>query len=507
MRRDLGTILILASLAAAPRAWAEEEATPDAPTGTGLPRLGQAPGEPLLRSAPPTVPFGTPPAESKSNVLDFHGYLLLPARVSLLERSDPEPGQHDTALHSPPQLPQRLRGFEYTAVVPEPWVQLAFAYGNEVISGTAIIASRSVTDGMQIYNPTDQLGLNDAFLTVNLSKPVKSPFVLRVGALTGRYGVMGAWDAGRYGTPLIARVNAVGESVEVGARLGKQTMLVVEHGLGGQLGRPRDGLMPAGWNDFADMNVGASFVHHLHVGLATHQLFQLGLHYLTAFSRDDRVGDGTVSDGNITVLGADARLTAGRAGHLYLGASHTKANSAGIVSGVIEVLNARGGPELIDEYLGPDSGGTGALTTFGMQYDLSVARLGYGADFDGKSPDVLVSLFGIGTSVQSDDAEHDGIFKLKAGAELTYDFASFMGISGRYDHVRLDLDQARQAFSIQTARLLFHTDWQSRDEIALQYSHFDVGGDVPIYTGYPPTPDPTATSDQHVFVLSGTFWW
>lgn len=507
MRRDLGTILILASLAAAAPARAEDEAPAEESARSGLPRLGQAPGEPLLRSVAPAVPFGVPPAESRDNVLDFHGYLLVPARVGVLERAQPAPGQHDVALHSPALVPQRLRGFEYTGVVPEPWVQLAFSYGNDRVSGTTIIASRAVTDGTQIYNPADQLGLNDAFISVDLSEPVKSPFLIRVGALTGRYGVMGAYDAGRYGTPLIARVNAVGETVEVGARLGQQTMLVVEQGLGGQLGRPRDGLLPAGWNDFADTNVGASFVTHLHAGLATHRLFQLGLHYLTAFSRDDRVGDGTIRDGHISVLGADARLTAGRAGHLYLGGAHTRASDAGIVSGVLEVLNARGGPELIAEYLGSESGGNGALTTFGLQYDLSVARLGYGEAYQGRSPDVIVSLFGVGTAVTSDDAARDGVFKLKAGAELTYDFASFMGVSGRYDNVRLDLDESREAFSIQTGRLLFHTGWQSRDEFALQYSHFDIGSDVPLYTGYPATPDPEAVADEHVLVLSGTFWW
>jgi hypothetical protein len=514
MRRDLGTMLILTSLAAASPVWAEDPAESDEAESAEaqaesapLPRLGQAPGEPLLRSAPPSIPFGVSPAESEDNVLDFHGYLLVPARFAVLEREDPGPGQGSTALHSPPLIPQRLRGFEYTGVVPEPWVQLDFSYGNKKVSGTAIIASRSVTDGVQLYNPADQLGVNDAFVSVDLSDSVGSPFLVQVGAFTGRYGVMGAYDAGRYGTPLIARTNTVGESVQVGARLGPETMLVVEQGLGGQLGRPRDGILPAGWNDFADVNVGASFVTQLHAGLATHRLFQLGVHYLTAFSRDDRAGDGTVPDGYISVLGADARLTAGRAGHLYIGAAHTVASRSEIVSGVIEVLNARGGPELVEEYLGPRSQGNGTLTTVGLQYDLSVPRLVYGDDFDGKSPDLLVSLFGIGTSVTSDDNDYDGVLKLKAGAELTYSFLSWLGVSGRYDAVRLNLDEDRNAFAIETARLLLHTDWVSRDEFALQYSHFDLGGDVPVRTGYPPVVDPDAVPDQHVFSLSGTFWW
>jgi hypothetical protein len=513
MRRDLTMTVVLALLATAAPVWAQDteadtaaETEAEAPD-TGFPRLGQAPGEPQVRSAPPSVPFGVPPAESYDNVLDFHGYLLVPLRAAVLQRDDPAPGQNKTALHAPPLIPQRLRSFEYTGVVPTPYVQLDFSYGNEVISGTAIISSRAVTDGEAVYNPVDQLGVNDAFLSVNLSKPLKTPFVMRLGALTNRYGVMGAYDAGRYGTPLIARVNAVGENVELGVKLGKKATLVVEQGIGGQLGRPPEGMVPAGWNDFADVDVGASFVNHIHGGLNLANTFQLGLHYLTAFTQDDRVGDGGVPDGRISVIGADTRLTAGRAGHLYLGLARTIATNAEHISGVIEILNARGGPELIEEYLGPDSGGDGALTTFGAQYDLSVSRAVFGDYFRGDSPDLILSLFGVGTKVTSEDENADGTLKLKGGAEATYTMTSWFGLSGRFDHVRLDASESRQAFSIQTARLLFHTNWQSRDEIALQYSHFDYGGEVYVHTGFPPEEDQEAKPDQHVLALSGTFWW
>ena len=74
------------------------------------------------------------------------------------------------------------------------------------------------------------------------------------------------------------------------------------------------------------------------------------------------------------MFGADLNLTAGRAGHLYLGVARTQATNAAPVSGAIEILNARGGPELIENYLGPASNGTGSLTTFGAQYDLSLSK-------------------------------------------------------------------------------------------------------------------------------------
>ena len=200
-------------------------------------------------------------------------------------------------------------------------------------------------------------------------------------------------------------------------------------------------------------------------------------------------------------------LTAGRYGHLYLGTARTKASNAATVSGAIEILNARGGPELIAQYLGPNSNGNGSLTTFGAQYDLSVSRLVFDKLYTGMSPDVLLSLFTVGTSVSSDDPAYDGVFKVKAGAEVTYLMKSWLGVSERFDHVRLHGNDSKQAFSIFSSRLLFHTGWRSRDEFALQYSYFQNGSDIVALTGFPPGSGPNANPDRHVFTLSGTFWW
>jgi hypothetical protein len=432
----------------------------------------------------------------------------LPARAGLHRRENPQPGQSDLVVHSPPLMAQDLRSFEYTGVVPAPWLQLNFIYGNQTVSATTILAGTSATDAAGFLNPVEQFGVNDAFLTLNLTQRIGIPFQLHVGAYTGRYGAMGAYDAGRYGTPLIARTNTIGETITTGVKLG-EFFLVFEQGLGGQMGRPPVGLVPAGWNNFADANVGATFVSHAHLGIAYRSLAKLGFHYLTAWTQDDLTLSGQIPDGRITVLGTDLRITGGKAGHLYLGAAYTKATNAGPVSGAIEILNARGGPELIEHYLGAASNGNGSLTTFGAQYDLSISRLVFGDWYTGMSPDVLVSLFGMATSVDArgGDPAYDGILKLKGGGEVTYLFASWVGASGRIDHVRHDADDARRAFTIFTSRLLFHSGWRSRDQIALQYSYFDYGSSVYVKSGYPPVLNPNLNPDAHVLSLTGTFWW
>jgi hypothetical protein len=503
MQRDLvKTLILISAVTTALPARAQDEAA-----DTALPRLGLAPGEPGERSVPPSTPFGIAPAQSGDYVLDFHGYMLLPLRVGVLKRANPEPGQSETAIHAPPATPQDFRSFGYTGVVPEPWVQLNFSYGNRTIAATAIIATRSVTLASGFYNPVEQLGVNDAYLSVNLSDTFKTPFEVKVGAFTGRYGAMGMYDAGRYATPLIARTNAIGEGITAGFKLSPSLTLVIEQGLGGQLGRPPRNIVPAAWNDFADDSVGSSFANHIHAGLDLGKLLQVGAHYLTAWSQDEQASRDNIPDGRITVIGADARLTAGRFGHLYAGVAHAAAVNAGTVSGVIEVLNARGGPELISEYLGPDSGGDGSLLTFGGQYDLSVSRLVFGERFTGQSPDVLLSAFGIGTMVDSKDEAADGTSKLKVGGEATYSMVSWFGVSGRFDYVSPDSKNSERAFTIVSPRLLFHTGWQSRDQFVLQYSKFSYGKDVTVKTGLPPVEDPTAIPDEHVLSLSGSFWW
>jgi hypothetical protein len=479
-----------------------------------VPRLGLDPAEPGVRSAPPATPFGISPATSKDNVLDFHGYLLLPMNLGVHDRENQVPGESGTVLHTPPLIPQDYTRFQFVGAVPSTWAQLNLSYGNSTVAGTVILASTAIFEGEAVYDPVRQLGIADAYVTFNLREVANIPLQLRVGALENRYGAMGAFDAGRYATPLIARINSIGETATVAFKTGGVS-LVLEEGFGGQLGRMPSGVPPAGWNGFGNPYVGASYVAHAHGGIGFGKLFQLGLHYITAWSQDDMNPNSTRAEGRISVFGADARLTAGRFGHLYAGLGYTKAVNSKYVSGIIQVLNAPGGLGLMNEYLGPDTkngvqnnnDGDGALTTVGFQYDLSLSRLLYDEQYHGKNPDVFFSVFGIGVKVKSKDPDYDGVLKLKGGAEVTYSMASWFAVSGRADLVRQDNRVNRRSFDVLTGRLLFHTGWLSRDEIALQYSHFVYGREVYVEGGYPPADDPTLNPDRDVLSLSATFWW
>jgi hypothetical protein len=109
--------------------------------------------------------------------------------------------------------------------------------------------------------------------------------------------------------------------------------------------------------------------------------------------------------------------------------------------------------------------------------------------------------------VTSVNANYNDVLKLKGGFEATYLFLSWLGISERFDHVRLHGSDSTQAYTSLASRLLFHTGWRSRGEIALQYTYFLYGSGVYIESGYPPVVDTSINPDRNVFSLIGTFWW
>ena len=476
--------------------------------------MGLSPGAPQTATLAGgvTPAFGTVSQRAEDWRFDFHGFVLMPLRMGINTRLRPGRQQKKTVLHAPPLVPGDLTSFEYTAVSPDPWVQLNFSYGNKDVTATVIVAARAATAAVAYFNPPDQLGIDDAFLTFRLPASEQVKLSLDVGAFVNRYGNMGEYDLGRYGTPLIARVGGVGFTGSGTADLGGGLGLAFEAGMMGQLNKSPVGMEPAGWNDFADANVGTSYAAHGHVSLGYEGKAQLGFHSIYAFVQDDRATGPAGKDGNIGVTGGDLRLTVGRFGHLYAGVGHTRAHRSRSVSGVIRVLNAPGGPGLMTEYFGPQSGGTGKLTVGGIQYDFSLGNaLRYPRKFDADGPDLIMSVFGIYAHVADspDTAFLDfyGRDKLKYGGEISYSALSWLALSGRYDRVILNIDDAHQTHAILTPRLIFHSNWNSQDQVVLQYSHYMDGNRVAVKNGYPPVRDPTIRPDQDVVSLIAAMWW
>src|SRR5258708_38904861 len=175
----------------------------------------------------------------------------------------------------------------------------------------------------------------------------------------------------------------------------------------------------------------------------------VGLHYMTAWTEDDRASQSVQPDGSVRVLAADLRLSLGALGHLYLVADHTKADHARSVGSILQVMNTRGGYGLMQNYFGPNSGGTGSLLTFAAQYDLSVGRLvRYPNAFQGDAPHIVVGLFGMQTHVDSNEQAFDNVTKRKYGIEGGYSMLAWLAASLRLDHVQVNEKDGRQDFSV-----------------------------------------------------------
>jgi hypothetical protein len=318
---------------------------------------------------------------------------------------------------------------------------------------------------------------------------------------------MGEYDEGHYATPLIGRTNGVGENVIARLGLG-DFVLAFEHGFQGQLDKAPVGLTADGWNGFADPNTGTGLVEHEHLGIGYRRQLTLGLHHMLAWTQDDRASQAFVPDGSISVLGADARFSASYLGHAYIGASYTIANHARSVGRILSIMNTQGGLDLMRDYLGPNSGGNGKIMTVGAEYGLSLSRLlFYPRDFDGKSRDIILSMFGILSHVSSADPQVNGDHKIKFGAEGTYTLLSWLAASFRFDHVRPASNIPGREFTILSPRIILRTSWQARNQIVLQYSRFLYGSNPIVRSGYPAVDDPSLKPDKDMVSLTASMWW
>jgi hypothetical protein len=470
--------------------------------------LGLTPGFPQTDA----LPGGTQPAfHQKSSAaadwrFDFHGFFTAPLRVGLNKRENPTPDQSKIVLHSPPIVPDDLETFEHTGVTPTPYAQLNFTYGNNVVTGNVFLLARVANVATGYFEPSAQLGVNDVFLNFNLPNIGKDMhFEVNLGQFSNRYGVMGEYDEGRYGTPIIARTNGAGENIIGRFKLGDVTLLV-EQGFQGQSDKAPTGIVSDGWNGFADPNVGTSYVNHVHVGAGFFGKATVGLHYLNAFANDDRATGPLNPDGKINIVGGDLRLTLGKLGHLYAAASYVDAKAARSVGRIVQVLNTNGGPGLRDNYFGELGNGTGKLTIVGGQYDLSLARLLRADNFSGNGPDIFLSAFGMLVKVKTDEPNLPAT-RVKFGAQGAYSILPWLAAGVRYDNVQPDTKYQAYSFGVLSPHMIFRTGWQAHDQVTLQYSHYFNGKFTTVRSGYPPKPDITVVPDEDVLSLSASMWW
>ncbi len=490
--------------------------------------MGLEPGAP--RAA--TMPGGVSPGVESQNKDDwrfgFNGFLSMPAWMGIGERQTDGNGfsQGDATMHAPPVVPGERGSFAFTNILPPPWTQLNFSYGTSQVTATVILAAKTASSASGYFNPPDHIGIQDAFISLHLDADEDSQITVHAGAFSSRYGTMGEYDEGQYQTPMIARVEGAGVVGSGRWALSDDLHLLAEAGMRGNIDKPVLGTVPEGWNGFADANIGSTFAVDGHLGLAQGDFINFGVHALHSFAKDDQAGVQQQPDAAFTVLGADAHVTMGIFGHLFFGMSHAIAKDIRSLGGVVHYLDTENGPDLIRNYLGEESDGNGSLTTFALQYDFSLASALLAPEpFSGNAPDLRLGLFGMFT-VSDPDGDinrappfnRPGICSdscVKYGAELTYKPLSFLALSVRGDQVDQYLGSGNgggvfgaESFTIISPRLIFSSDWNSQDQITLQYSNYSYGSRVAVRSpGYDPEDLSLAPADKHVIMLNAAMWW
>jgi hypothetical protein len=91
--------------------------------------------------------------------------------------------------------------------------------------------------------------------------------------------------------------------------------------------------------------------------------------------------------------------------------------------------------------------------------------------------------------------------------EATYSLLPWLAVSGRYDRVTPDMDDERYSFAVLSPRVIFRTNWDSHDQVVLQYSRWFNGSRTTVRTGTPPHEDVTIVPDENMISLSASMWW
>jgi hypothetical protein len=462
-----------------------------------------------------TIPFYAP-SEDGGWQFKFSGYASASLRLSTGERENPTDDQSSTTVHASPRTVDFFGAFNGTNVTPGSWTDLHFQYGNETVQAHVTLTTWKPGLGSD-YIDIRSMNLPDqAYVHYNTSIVDKLNLTTTVGAFRASYGGLGQYGAGQYNTFIIGMPFGVGGMLNLTYDINPDWALQLEHGFMGRLGKPAAGSGPTPFSTAQTASAPASFVHHAHLGLAKKGdiPWVLSLHYLSNWSQDETdqvddprtywVDEGVRPDAEMRVLGADLRMMQSKYGNLAVAVARMDAEYAALLSGM-GFFGATSGEELTKRFLGQVGGGTGNMWVGGVEYTISWAKFLYHPDpFWGEGPDLITSVFANAGVVDSKDRSADGRKMLKFGSELTYQFLTWAGVSGRYDHVIPSSKDAKETFDVASLKLLLRSKWITHEQVTLSYTRWFYGQNT--YTEFP-YELPRDELDDQMFALHVGIWW
>src|SRR4051812_10864932 len=282
--RTLKPSVLSCGLFAAVPAWAADT-PPEATEPVQPPKMAlgtgnvQGPGPLTVAPAEVHLPSLGQSSSADDFTFDYHGYFRAPLILSWGQRANPGPDQSSKSFHVPAVTPDVAEATWLNSNnLPQSWANIFLTYGNKYVTGTIGIGAWHFTASQQTAAQTGNANLSVGPVFLHFKVPEIPGTKLRldwdVGAFGNRYGYSGKYDYGKYGMFVIGATGAIGETVGVEGDVNDWTFRF-EHGFGG--------------NTYpGDLTLGTTLLHHAHLFAGWQQFFRAGLHYMTAWSPDER---------------------------------------------------------------------------------------------------------------------------------------------------------------------------------------------------------------------------
>jgi hypothetical protein len=306
-----------------------------------------------------------------------------------------------------------------------------------------------------------------------------------------------------------------------------QVSFVLEGGImGNRNGHAPIGQAPANPNNNIDPLFASSYVSHLHFGVVrkTEVQLKVQVHYLTNFAQDDRpqfdangnplkdnmvtrgINEAHIPDARIDVYGLDASMNHPAWGLLAIGASHIDARNAFPLRGLWTFAGE--GQQLTERWLGNDTGGTGKVDVAGINWSASLGRiLASPRPFDANGPDLALNVGGVIATTDSASPGFSGRVRYKFAGDALYAFSPHMAAGVRLDRVAPNSKDSEETFHVVKARLVFKTDWQSREAVQLIYARWFYGDHThPEYSSLSNNL-PLPRLDDQLIAINVNMWW
>jgi hypothetical protein len=475
-----------------------------------VPRVGALPGG--------MTPGYAAPVPSDEWTFRWNGFFSASLQFSENQRVMTSAGENKTVFHVPPQTIDEYASFVGTSTMPGQWAQMSFVYGNRSVSANFSLTTWNISDPSTFYQIGSQQFINNAYLSFNVPAVAGVKLHAMTGYFYTAYGALGQYGFGMYTNPIVGGVKGVGEDVIAEYDLSETLTLALEDGIvGTRNGMASINIIPTGQNGASATPWPAAWVHHAHIGIERRGdiTARARLHYIDNWAQDDRVqlpvdnpstrqiNESIVKDGRIHTYGADASVGSSIWGYLGAAVSYVQAENSYPVKG----SNTFGGDgeSLTNRWFGVPSGGTGQLLVAGLNYSASLGRIvSYPVPFSAEGPDLTINAGFEIAKTWSDFKAFDGRVRHKYGADLLYTFLPFMGVGLRVDRVVPNSNDSEETFHVLASRLVFKTNWTSRETITLLYakwfygSHTHPEGSLVM---------PGDRLDDQLFALNAQIWW